>query len=112
MQNEIDEEWWASVFRYVRRQVEASLKTKLKNHRKKFKKKLSERQDKPLGDQNEQSVKVLDNRELPGWVHEVLSMGPKHQIRDKFNETHFLADIDNILSKLKNQKTSSEENVK
>ena len=33
-------------------------------------------------------------------------MGPKHPIRDKFNETHFLADIDIFLSQLKNQKTS------
>ena len=51
---------------------------------------------------------MLDNIELPVWVHEVLSMGPKHTIRDKFNETHFLADIDIFLSHLKNQKTSGE----
>ena len=35
-------------------------------------------------------------------------MGPKHPIRDKFNETQFLADIDICLSQLKNQKTSGE----
>ena len=51
---------------------------------------------------------VLDKIELPGWVHEVLSLGPKHPIRDKFIETHFLADIDVFLSQLKNQKTSGE----
>ena len=51
---------------------------------------------------------MLDNIELPGWVYEKLSMGPKHPIRDKFDETHFLADIDNFLSHLKNQKTSGE----
>ena len=51
------------------------------------------------------SVRVLDNNELPGWVHEVLSMGSKHPIRDKFNETQFLADIDIFLSQLKNKKT-------
>ena len=49
----------------------------------------SERQDKPLGGRNEQSVRVVANIELPGWVYEMLSMGPKHPIRDKFNETHF-----------------------
>ena len=38
----------------------------------------------------------------------MLSMGPKHPIRDKFNETHFFADIDIFLSQLKNQKTSGE----
>ena len=35
VQNEIDEQWWASIFRFVRRQVEASLKTTSQNHRKK-----------------------------------------------------------------------------
>ena len=35
-------------------------------------------------------------------------MGPKYSIRDKFNETHFSADIDIFLSQLKNQKTSGE----
>ena len=38
----------------------------------------------------------------------MLSMGPKHPIRSKFNEKHFLADIDIFLSQLKNQKTSGE----
>ena len=68
---EIDEQWWASVFRFVRRQVEASLKTKSKKFRKKFEK-LSERQDKLLGGQTERSVKMLDKKKLPGWVREVL----------------------------------------
>ena len=70
--------------------------------------KLSERQDKLPGGRNEQSVKVLDKIELPGWVQEVLSTGPKHPIRAKFNETHFFANIDIFLSQLKNQKTSGE----
>ena len=35
-------------------------------------------------------------------------MGPKHPIRDKFNETHFLADIDILLSQFQIQKTSGE----
>ena len=41
LQKEIDKQWWASIFRFVRRQVEASLKTTSENHRKKLKKKLS-----------------------------------------------------------------------
>ena len=107
VQKEIDEQWWASIFRFARRQVEASLKTSLKNHRKKLEK-LSKRQDNSLGRRNEQSVKELENIELPGWVYEVLSMGPKHPIRDKYNETHFMADIDIFLPQLKNKKTSGE----
>ena len=91
----------------MRRQIEASLKTTSENHRKNLEK-LSERQDKPLGRRKERSVKVLDNIELPEWAYEVLSMGPKHPIRDKFNETHFLADIDIFLLQLKNKKTSGE----
>ena len=89
VQKEIDKKWWASIFRFVRRQVEASLKTTSENHRKKLEK-LSERQDKPLGGRNERSVKVLDNIELPEWVYEVLSMGPKHPIRDKFKDRNGL----------------------
>ena len=60
VQKEIDEQWWASIFRFLRRPVEASLMTTSENHRKKLEK-LSERQNKPLGGRNEQSDKVLDN---------------------------------------------------
>ena len=38
---------------------------------------------------------------LPLWVREFLTFGPKHPARDKFNEIHFLADIDSFLSELK-----------
>ena len=48
VQKEIDEQWWASIFRFVRRQVETSLKKTSENHLKMLEK-LSERQDKPLG---------------------------------------------------------------
>ena len=47
IEKELNKQWWASIFRFVRRQVEASLKTTSENHRKKLEK-LSERQDKPL----------------------------------------------------------------
>ena len=38
---------------------------------------------------------------FPQWVREVLSFGPLHPVRDKFNEIFFLADIDSFLSELK-----------
>ena len=38
----------------------------------------------------------------------MLSSGPKHPIRDKFNETHFLADIDIFLLHLKNSEVPGE----
>ena len=69
-QKEIDEQWWASNFRFVRRQVEASLKTASENHRKKLEN--CPRQDKPLRRRNERSIRVLDNIELPVWVYERL----------------------------------------
>ena len=58
VQKEIDEQWWASIFRFVRRQVEESLKTTSKNHRKKLEK-LSERQDKPLGGEISDQLRYL-----------------------------------------------------
>ena len=33
-------------------------------------------------------------------MREILTFGPKHPVRDKFNEIHFLADIDSFLSEL------------
>ena len=70
--------------------------------------KLSERQDRPLGKQGEGSVRALDDVELPNWVQQVMALGPKHPVRVKFNETHFLADIDIFLSDLRNRKVPGE----
>ena len=50
---------------------------------------------------DERSVRILDEVVLPLGARVVLSFGPKHPVRDKFNEIHFLADIDNFLSELK-----------
>ena len=66
--------------------------------------KLSERQHRPLGKQSEGSVRALHDVELPNWVQQVLALGPIHPVRDNFNETHFLADIDIFLLDLKNRK--------
>ena len=50
---------------------------------------MSERHDKILGASNEQSFKVLETFELPGLLHELLPMGPKHPIREKFTKNLF-----------------------
>ena len=63
--------------------------------------KLSERQDKPLRASNEKTVAVLDDMVLPGLVRDLLAFGPKHPIRDKFKESHFLADIDSLIINLR-----------
>ena len=56
-----------------------------------------------LSQANADRAKASGNlvKALPLWVREVLSFGPKHPVRDKFNEIHFLADIDSFLSELK-----------
>ena len=55
--------------------------------------KLSERHKKPLGVKNAQSVKLPDNLERTGWVHEMLSKSPKSPTRE-FKGNAFLAAID------------------
>ena len=38
----------------------------------------------------------------------ILSLVPKHPVRDKFNEVHFLADVDKLLRELRENKTEDE----
>ena len=45
-------------------------------------------QGKPL-QENNTSIKALDDIERPIFIEMFLSYGPKHPIRDKFNEIHF-----------------------
>ena len=44
---------------------------------------------------------AFDDFALSDWVQQILSLGLKHTVRDKINETLFLADIDTFLSDLK-----------
>ena len=70
--------------------------------------KLSERQDRPLRNGSHNSVVTLDGVELPKFVLDVLSLGPKHPVRDKFNEVHFLADVDRLVRELRENNTDGE----
>ena len=70
--------------------------------------KLAERQDRPLKNLDERSVRILDEVILPLWLREVLSFGPKHPLPEKFKEVHFLADIDIFLSELKSNRLPGE----
>ena len=58
VQKEIDKQWWAFIFRFVRRQVEASLKTTSENHRKKLEK-LSENKINLLGGEMSDQLRYL-----------------------------------------------------
>ena len=74
---------------------------KVKKNRQKMLSKLSERRDRPLGKQSESSVKALDDVKLPDWIQHVLVLGPKHRVRDKFNETDIcLSSISKIMKSL------------
>ena len=66
---------------------------------------LSLRQDRPLRNGSHSNVVIMDSIELPKFVLEILSLGPKHPLRDKFNGVHFLADVDNFVSNLRENKT-------
>ena len=70
--------------------------------------KLSVRQDKLLRASNEKTVAVLDNIILPGFVKDLLAFGPKHQIRNKFKELHFLAAIDSLIRNLRENNVPGE----
>ena len=83
VQRGVDEKFWPSVIKYLSLRGQRQ-KTTVKETQQKKLMKLSERQDKPLGKQGEGSVRALDDVELPNWVQQVLALGPKHPVRDKF----------------------------
>ena len=70
--------------------------------------KLSERQDRPLWNESQNIVFTLDGDELPNFVLHVLSLGPKHPVRDKLNELHFLAHVDRLRRELRENNTDGE----
>ena len=66
--------------------------------------KLSERQERLLRNGSHNNVVTLDGVELPKFVLDVLSLGPKHPVRDKFNEVYFLAVVDRLVRELRENK--------
>ena len=72
-----------------RERVDERLKTKLAN--------LAIKQERPLRN-TDNAVKVMCDVKIPQYVLDLLSFGPKHPVKDKFNEVDFLADMDLIIS--------------
>ena len=70
--------------------------------------KLSERQDRPLRNGSHNNDVSLNGVELPKFVLDVLSLGSKHPVMDKFNEVHFLADVDKSVRELRKNNTDGE----
>ena len=67
--------------------------------------KLSERQDRPLRNGFHNNVVTLVGFELPRFVLDVLSLGPKHPVREHFNEVHFLAHADRLFRESRENNT-------
>ena len=107
VQRGVNEDLWPSVVRYLTLRGRKTNRAKEETHQKKLEN-LAERQDRPLGWKSERSVTSIDDIELPHWIQQLLSLGQKHPVRENFNETHFLADIDIFLSDLKHRKVSGE----
>ena len=107
VQRGVNEKFWPSVIKYLSLSGQRQTTKVEETHQNRLMK-LSQRQDRPLVKQGEGSVRALDDVELPNWVEQGLALEPKHPLRDKFNETHFLADIDTFLSDLKNRKVPGE----
>ena len=59
---------------------------------------LSKRQEQPLRTIDDNTVKVIGDIQLPQHVKELLAYGPKHPVRGTFNDIHFLANVDRLLS--------------
>ena len=97
--------------------VDGSIRREMRIHSAMVKKKLNgkldkmlERQDRPRQNVSHSNVVVMDGRKLPKFVLDILSLGPKHPVRDKFNEVHFLADIDELVRELRENNTEAENN--
>ena len=63
--------------------------------------KLSEKKDRFLWNKSHINVVTLDGVELPKFVLDVLSLGPKHPVREKTIEVHLPADLDRIFRQFK-----------
>ena len=50
----------------------------------------------------------MDDLDISKFVIDILFLGPKHPVRDKFNEEHFLADVDKLVCELRDNKTEGE----
>ena len=62
---------------------------------------LAAEQEKPLRSV-ENTVKIIGDLKPPKYVIDLLSLGPKHPVLEQFNEMHFLANIEKVLARMKN----------
>ena len=86
--------------RYHPKQISRRLNDKLA--------KLSDRQDRSFRNGSLKDVVTLDGVELSRFVLDVLPFSPKHSVREKFKEGHFLADLDRLVLELREINTDGE----
>ena len=67
-----------------------------------------QRHDRPLRKSSYSNVVIMDGGKHPKCVVELLLLGPKHPVRDNFDEVHFLADVDKLGRELQEKKTDGE----
>ena len=91
---------------YKRSETRLQLHEVKEKHRGKFQC-LADYQETPLRNVKNTVLVVVDFAP-PQYFTDLLSLGPKHPIRDRFNEMHFLADVDRSLSLLKSEGSTDE----
>ena len=91
---------------HVRYDMRVSYQEVSDRHRKKLDD-LARLQENPLHN-NGKAVHVGDNVDVPLFVIDYLSFGPKHPVLHKFNELHFLADADKLFYYLKYEGANSD----
>ena len=95
--------------------VDSGFSRKIRNHSAMVQKRLngkldnlSKRQDGTLRNDSQSIVVIVECGVRPKSVYDVLSLGPKSPVRQKFNEMHFVADVDKIKGKLRKNNTEVE----
>ena len=68
-----------------------------------------ERQDRPPRNGSHSYFEIKDGTELQKFVLDVLSLGQKHPMRDKFNAVHLLADVEKFVRQLRENRKEGEE---
>ena len=70
--------------------------------------KLSDGHDGPFRNGAHKIVVLFDGVELPKFFLDTLSLGPERPVREKFDEVHFLADVDKLVRELRENRLEGE----
>ena len=99
---QVDVKFMPSIILFCRIDLTKEMKIVRERHQKKLQM-LATEQERPLRNLKNTVKIVGDVQEPPKFVMDILALGPKHPVRDKFNKLHFLADVDKLLVDLKGE---------